>query len=461
MKKPQKKSRSSENKTGLEKPNLAIKGVKRETVIELMAKASLPGVGPVTIRKVLAGLASLEGTQNTVDDSLSSENTSLSLVDEMLGVDAFRLAALGPWGRRLALAMNKDKEGHVLQNNRVFYQREWEISQGEGIRWVDMYAEDFPIQLNWCNNAPLLLYVKGNLPTQYDYSLAIVGTRNMSPYGAFFLRQYMEELSKSWQDSVHKPIVVSGLARGVDTHAHDLALECGMVTLGVMANGLATVYPAQNRGLASRILKNGALISESPAYQSPDARLFANRNRIIAGICAGTLVTEAAARGGALITARYAQEYGRHVLAFPGRVTDQNYRGCLQMIMEGQALMTCSPHDLATLMQWPVAEWRLEGIRSDDGLPKRYADKPIVGQSKGAIGVKSSMAATESSTMTDNLGVGAAKIWSSMELHEPMVADQLWEHFPGDYPGFVCALFELESKGWVTRTPSGALVRLQ
>ena len=426
--------------------------MKKETVIELMAKASLPGVGPVTIRKVLADLASAQDPWETAhwlqNSHEKAQPTSPNWIELMLGAEADHLAAMGPWGKRLASAMNKDKDGRILQNNLAFFRREWEISQGEGIRWVDLHAEDYPTQLKGCTNAPLLLYVKGSLPTQYDYSLAVVGTRNMSSYGAYILRQFMEELSKGWQDSAHKLIVVSGLARGVDTHAHQLALECGMVTLGVMANGLASVYPAQNRGLASRILRDGALISESPAYQSADARLFASRNRIIAGICSGTLVAEAAARGGALITARYAQEYGRHVLAFPGRVTDQNSRGCLQMIMEGQALMTCSPYDLATLMNWPVREPGLEDIRKQ-GSTQTAQDIPLT---PGDL---------ESNITIQHLGIGAAQLISSMELHESLAADLLWELYPGDYPGFVCAIFELETKGWITRNSTGALVRIR
>ena len=426
--------------------------MKKETVIELMAKASLPGVGPVTVRKVLADLASAKDPWETAhwlqNSQENAQPASPNWIERMLGAGADHLATLGPWGKRLASAMNKDKDGRIYQNNLAFFRREWEISQGEGIRWVDMHAEDYPIQLSGCTNAPLLLYVKGTLPTQYDYSLAVVGTRNMSSYGAYILRQFMEELSKGWQDSAHKLIVVSGLARGIDTHAHQLALECGMVTLGVMANGLASVYPAQNRGLASRILRDGALISESPAYQSADARLFASRNRIIAGICTGTLVAEAAARGGALITARYAQEYGRHVLAFPGRVTDQNSRGCLQMIMEGQALMTCSPYDLATLMKWPVREAGLDDIR-------------MRGSTQTAQGTPLTPEDLESNTPFPTLGMGAAQVISLMELHEPFAAELLWELYPGDYPGFVCAVFELETKGWITRNSTGALVRIR
>jgi DNA processing protein len=435
----QKDCRINANKAGLKKPNLATKDMNREMMIELMAMASLPGVGPVTIRKVLGCLASgldsqIAGLDSRIamDDSRGSGHPMHQLVEFLLGSDASLVSSLGSWGQRLARAMSKHAEDRVLMNNRAFYRREWEISQGEGIRWVQMYEADYPKLLNQCTNGPLLLYVKGNLPVNYDYSLAIVGTRNMSHYGAFLLRQYIEELSKIWQDPLLKPIVISGLARGVDTHAHELALECGMITLGVMANGLATVYPPQNRGLASRILKEGALISESPAHQSPDARLFASRNRIIAGMCQGTLVAEAAARGGALITARYAQEFGRQVLAFPGRVTDQTFRGCLQMIMQGQALMTCSPYDLGTLMQWPVGERLIDGERSHDLMPT-----------------------------TCTLGLGATKIRSVMDLHEPIGAEQLWENFSGDYSGFVCALFELESKGWITRTSAGALVRLR
>ncbi|NBV05215.1 MAG: hypothetical protein EBS08_06095, partial [Cytophagia bacterium] len=172
------------------------------------------------------------------------------------------------------------------------------------------------------------------------------------------------------------------------------------------------------------------------------------RNRIIAGICTGTLVAEAAARGGALITARYAQEYGRHVLAFPGRVTDQNSRGCLQMIMEGQALMTCSPYDLATLMKWPFREAGLDDIRKQ-------------GSTQTAQGTPLTPEDLESNTPFPTLGMGAAQLISLMELHEPFAAELLWELYPGDYPGFVCAVFELETKGWITRNSTGALVRIR
>jgi DNA protecting protein DprA len=474
MKKSQKECRISANKAGLGNPNLATKGMNKETLFELMAKASLPGVGPVTIRKVLAAMASAEEIQisgpnvskgerkseSTQMFARSPEEASWSCVDALCGAGALGLAGLGSWGNRLAKALNMDKDGAVLKNNRAFYRREWEISQGEGIRWVHLFAEEYPELLNCCTNAPLMLYVKGRLPTHYDYSLAIVGTRNMSPYGAHVLRQYMEEFAKGWHDPIHKPIVVSGLARGVDSHAHNLALECGMVTLGVMANGLATVYPAQNRGLASRILKDGALISESPANQSPDARLFASRNRIIAGICTGTLIAEAAARGGALITARYAQEYGRHVLAFPGRVTDQNYRGCLNLIMEGQALMTCSPYDLATLMQWPVGEWQPDRTHPVQGSVLFNAGKVEVDLSKRVWSERAEGAVMNSPAKSENLGLGASRVWSCMELHEPVGADQLWETFTGDYPAFVCALFELERKGLIARTATGTLIRL-
>jgi DNA processing protein len=204
------------------------------------------------------------------------------------------------------------------------------------LTWAD---PAYPARLRQISGAPPLLYVKGALTDADRWAVGVVGTRHASAYG----RQATRELASSLARS--QVTVVSGLARGIDAEAHQAALDTGGRTIAVMGCGLDQVYPPEHRRLAEAIGANGALISEYPLGEPPDASNFPPRNRIISGLSLGVLVVEAGARSGALITAAYAAEQGRDVFAVPGSILMRGSEGTNRLIQDGAKMVT-KPEDL-------------------------------------------------------------------------------------------------------------------
>jgi len=202
----------------------------------------------------------------------------------------------------------------------------------EGIRVITWSDTAYPKLLSEIFDPPPLLYIKGELAPEDEYSLAVVGARKYSAYG----RQVTEKLVK--EVAGNRMTIVSGMALGIDALAHTAALEAGGRTLGVLATGLdkQSIYPAANRYLADRIIANrGALISEF-APDTPGLRHhFPQRNRVISGLCLGTLVIEAGAKSGSLITAGYAAEQNREVFAVPGNIYSPVSTGTNNLIKQG------------------------------------------------------------------------------------------------------------------------------
>ena len=177
----------------------------------------------------------------------------------------------------------------------------------------------------------------------------MVGTRNVTQYGKEICNKFVSELSVNQQDTT----IVSGLAYGVDGCAHKAALAEKLPTIAVVAHGLDTIYPAQHKSLAQKIIESGgAIITEYPAKTKPEAGNFVQRNRIIAGLCDATIIVESAAKGGALLTASAANNYNRDVFAFPGRVDDDFSAGCNNLIKTNQAAMVTSAADIENFMGW-------------------------------------------------------------------------------------------------------------
>ncbi len=207
---------------------------------------------------------------------------------------------------------------------------------------------DYPELLRQCPDAPLVLYFFGNVPINRQKIVSIVGTRKCTEYGKDIIRNFVSDLSASYPDL----LVVSGLAYGVDIHAHDAALQNGMDTVGVLAHGLDTIYPPRHRSTAARMSRQGGLLTEyisgTPLHRSN----FVRRNRIVAGMSHATVVIESAAKGGALITAGLASDYDREVFAFPGRIYDQYSEGCNKLIARNQAHLIQSASDFMNLMGW-------------------------------------------------------------------------------------------------------------
>ncbi len=224
-----------------------------------------------------------------------------------------------------------------------------EARLSDSLRWLESDAhsiiaygsDDYPELLSQINGAPLLLYVNGFIDALHMPSLAIVGSRNPTRGGIQNAVDFSRHLAASGYT------IVSGLAQGIDTAAHRGALTAGGRTVAVLGHGIDRVYPAQNHALAHLIAASGALVTEYPLGAAPDKWHFPERNRLISGLCLGTLVIEAARRSGSLITARLATEQGREVFALPGSIHNPLARGCHELIRQG-AKLTESALDISS-----------------------------------------------------------------------------------------------------------------
>lgn len=210
---------------------------------------------------------------------------------------------------------------------------ELERAERFGARFVGIGEPDYPSALRQIEGAPPLIAVKGSAATLHQPAIGIVGARNCSVSGAKFAAMIARDVGRAGYT------VVSGLARGIDTAAHRASIETG--TVAVLAGGLDKPYPPENEPLIAELLAgNGLLLSEMPFGWEPRARDFPRRNRLIAGVALGLVVTEAAARSGSLITARYAANFGRLVFAVPGSPLDPRSEGANGLIKDGATLIT-------------------------------------------------------------------------------------------------------------------------
>jgi DNA processing protein len=267
-----------------------------EDLVERVRLVRSPGIGPVTYRQLIA----------------------------RFGNAAAALAAVPDLARRGGGAPPK-----LFGRD----QAEREVARVEklGARYLAIGHGLYPPLLAELDDAPPLLIAKGDLNLLDRMAVAIVGARNASAAACRFARGLAHDLGQ------HDFVVVSGLARGIDSAAHDGALETG--TIGVVAGGIDVFYPPENEARQNALYERGLVIAEMPPGTEPRARHFPYRNRIIAGIGSGTVVVEAAPRSGSLITARLAAEAGREVMAVPGSPLDPRAQGCNQLIRDGATLV--------------------------------------------------------------------------------------------------------------------------
>lgn len=209
---------------------------------------------------------------------------------------------------------------------------------------------DYPGRLDDCEDAPLMLYATGSCDLNKKVTLGIVGTRHATPYGADFTDKLVKCLAESLEEP---PVIVSGLAFGIDIAAHRAALKYGLPTVAVLAHGLNTIYPAQHRQTAVSIARsNGLLLTEFTSSDPVHKGNFVARNRIVAGLCDCLFVAESAVKGGALITAALASDYNRDVFALPGRISDKYSAGCNKLIANNSAALISDPENLIDAMGW-------------------------------------------------------------------------------------------------------------
>lgn len=207
--------------------------------------------------------------------------------------------------------------------------------------------DEYPKRLAICKDAPYMFTYKGEPNFNKEKSLAIVGTRFSSSYGKDVVRKIINELSP------YNVSIISGLAKGIDTIAHEAALEFDLQTIGVMGAGFGNIYPSCNRKLVSAMIEQGSIVmSEFPYLTLPERQNFPKRNRIIAGMADAVLVAETGKRGGSIITACIAHSYQRDVFAIPGSIFEPAQEGCNELIRQNLAALVTSGQDIIEMMGW-------------------------------------------------------------------------------------------------------------
>ncbi|HLF35940.1 MAG TPA: DNA-processing protein DprA [Cyclobacteriaceae bacterium] len=211
------------------------------------------------------------------------------------------------------------------------------------------YADpEYPSRFRHILDSPALLFINGNADLENGKTVAIVGTRKATLYGKRIVEEIIAGLS------AHKALIVSGLAYGIDIHAHKTALQHNMSTVGVIAGGINRLYPSSHADTARKMLERGGIIAEYPPDTMPEAHHFPERNRIIAGLADLTIVVETGSPGGAMITAEYANNYNREVFAVPGNIHVVNSEGCNKLIRNHKAHIYTSFHDIEYIMNWDI-----------------------------------------------------------------------------------------------------------
>ena len=273
----------------------------------LIALNQLPLTGPVKVRRLL------EGFGNAVN-TLKQSYPSLQ-----------RIQGIGPEAAKL-ISEWQDYTDPA---------EELRLAKERNIQILTQEDEAYPLALRDAYDAPVVLYVWGNLLEHDLHSVGIVGSRKLTHYGREAARKFAFQLASAGLT------IISGLARGIDTAAHEGAVAANGRTIGVLGSGLMQIYPPENLALAEKIADGqGAIISEFPLQTSPDRKTFPQRNRIVAHWSRALLVVECPSRSGSLITANFALEAGRQIYAVPGPIDRPTSGGCHDLIREGAILVT-------------------------------------------------------------------------------------------------------------------------
>lgn len=293
--------------------------MKNQDLLFLLALQKAEGIGDVNAKKLIKHCGSAEAVFAEKPNNL-------------LKIDGIGLHKLKGLKNKQLLFKKAAKELDFISKNNI-----------QITAFTDV---DYPEKLKHAVDNPIVLFQKGNIDIKQQRIISIVGTRNITNYGRTFLKNLFKEIAP------YNPIIVSGLAYGVDIYTHQLALEYNLQTIAVLAHGLDRIYPAKHHIEAKKMQENGGLLTDFWSETNPERNNFVKRNRIIAGISQATIVIESAEKGGSLITADLANSYNRDVFALPGRVTDLYSKGCNNLIKINKAALLQSGKDLAYLLNW-------------------------------------------------------------------------------------------------------------
>ncbi len=255
-----------------------------------------------------------------------------------------------PKGKLLKIPGIGEVTAESIRNGKSFEKAEKEIAKAEKSNTEILFYTDkkYPQRLRQIEDAPSLLYFQGNANLNHPKMVAIVGTRQATSYGKEIVEQIVKDLVP------HRPLIISGLAYGIDIQAHKQALKNDLQTIGVMGSGMDVIYPSAHKDTAKKMLEQGGLLTENSFGTKPDAHNFPARNRIIAGLCDAVVVVEAAEKGGALITAEIANTYNKDVFAVPGSIGETYSEGCNKLIRTNKANLFSSVKDLEYIMNWSL-----------------------------------------------------------------------------------------------------------
>ena len=288
--------------------------------LSLLALHFIPGVGDYIIRQLVSYCGSAEKVFKT------------------------------PKGKLLKIPGIGEVTAEIIIKGNPFRIAEKEITtaEKEGVQLLFFTDKKYPSRLKQIDDAPSLLYTKGNIDFENSKTVGIVGTRKSTDYG----KNCVEELVAGLVP--HGALVISGLAYGIDIQAHKQAVKNNLPTIGVMGSGIDVIYPPAHKEVVKKMFGLGGIITENPFGTKPDAHNFPARNRIIAGLSDALIVVEAAERGGALITSDIANSYNRDVFAFPGNIGRSFSEGCNNLIKSNKASLITSVKDLEYTMNWSV-----------------------------------------------------------------------------------------------------------
>lgn len=286
----------------------------------MMALHLIPGVGNVLMKQLISYCGSAEGVFKKPKGKLE------------------KIPGIGPSTSRLIV------EGEYIEKAT----KEFEKAKKDKTEILFYTDDNYPARLKTIVNAPALLYYKGNISLDVPRTVGIVGTRHATPYGRSVVEEIIEDLIP------YQATIISGLAYGIDIHAHRQSLVNGLNTVGVMASGMDIIYPGSHRETAKEMTSHGGLVTENYFGVKPDAYNFPARNRIIAALSDALIVVEAASRGGALITANISNSYSKDVFAVPGGIDQQYSVGCNELIKDNKAAIFTSVTNMIEMMNWDL-----------------------------------------------------------------------------------------------------------
>lgn len=304
--------------------------------------------------------------------------------------------------------------------HRAEIELQWDLENG--VMPLCMNDENYPQRLRQCDDAPLMLFYKGNINLNQRRVICVVGTRRNTVYGEDLIRRFMREL----RQLCPQLLVISGLAYGVDIIAHRQALQNGYPTVGVLAHGVDYLYPARHKQTADEMVKKGGLLTEFLTRTNADKVNFVRRNRIVAGISDACVVVESAAHGGGLITASLARTYNREVFAFPGNVGSQYSEGCNNLIRDNVAGLISNADDFVKSMNW------------DDDVKLQRAQQ---------VGIERQL--------FPDLSTEERQVVSALKKHNDLQINMLSVQADIPIAHLTAILFSLEMKGVLKALPGG------